>query len=482
VGVYNFFRMIKITMIKKNLWIGFSLLVGCVQGQENWSLQKCIQTSWANNIAIQQAELGYSQSILTAKQAQYSIYPTLNATVQEGFNAGRSIDLTSYQFVNQFMHSTALSVGGNWLVYNGGQIKNSIAQTKLSKEASYQEVEQSKNTLGLSIAQSYLTVLLSEEQVLVLGAQLKATQKQLDRIMKLINAGTLAENSKYDLEAQIARDEQNIVNAENAVLSAYLGLKTLMNYNLAADIRVEKIDLEALPAYENISSKQIYEEALQRQPNYKAAQYRQQAAATGVLVAKGGLKPSISLYLNVATNYSSTGQRFTGDTITVFQNLNGNINGSPFQLSIPQNIGTRENSPYFYQLGTNFRQSFGVNVNMPIFNGYQTRIRIQQAELSVKSAQLSINQIQNQLQNDINQSVINLQSAQRRLAASEKTLKSTEIALENSTKRYELGLINSFELVSVQNSLVAAKSNVLQARYDLLFRTKILDFYRGIAL
>ncbi len=452
--------------------------------QEPWDLQKCIQTGCENSLAIQQANLNLSQSNLSARQAQYSLYPTLNATVQEGFNAGRSIDLTSYQFVNQFMHSTAISLGGNMILYNGGQLKNTIAQTKLNQQASSQDLEQAKNTLGLSIAQAYLTVLLAEENLDVLKAQLKATQNQLDRINRLISAGALPENNKYDLEAQIARDEQNIVNAENNVTAAYLSLQTLMNYNVNANelIRIAKIDWANLPVYEPVSSSQVYKEAIERQPNYQAAQLRQQAAATSVMIAKGALLPTVSLYLNVATNYASTGQRFTGDTSTVFQNFNGSINGSPFQLSIPQTIATRELSPYFYQIGNNFRQSFGVNVNIPLFNGYQSRIRIQQAELSVKSAQLSINQIQNQLQNDINQAVNNLQAAQKRLAAAERTLKSTNAALQNSNKRYELGLINSFELLSVQNSLVAAQSNLLQARYDLLFRTKIVDFYRGIAL
>jgi len=471
-------------MIKIPFLVVFCCTTTALIAQETWDLQQCIQTGWKNSLAIQQAELNLSQSNLSVRQAQYSIYPTLNASVQEGFNAGRSIDLTSYQFVNQFMHSTAVSLGGNMILYNGGQIKNTIAQTKLNQQASSQDVEQAKNTLGLSIAQAYLTVLLAEENLMVLQEQLKATQAQLDRINKLIAAGTLPENNKFDLEAQIARDEQNIVNAENNIMAAYLSLKTLMNYNVNSNepMRVAKIDWENLPAYENVSSQQVYREAIERQPNYKAAQLRQQAAATSVMIARGALKPSVSLYLNVATNYSSTGQRFTGDTVTVFQNLNGTINGSPFQLSIPQNVPIREQSPYFYQLGTNFRQSFGVNVNIPIFNGYQSRIRIQQAEISVKSAQLSINQIQNQLQNDINQAINNLQAAQKRLAAAERTVKSTQNALQNSTKRYELGLINSFELVSVQNSLVAAQSNLLQARYDLLFRTKIVDFYRGIAL
>ncbi len=471
-------------MKKISYLAAFFCMTTTLAAQEVWDLQKCIQIGWKNSLAIQQTELNLFQSDLSVKQAKYSIYPTLNASVQEGFNAGRSIDLTSYQFVNQFMHSTALSLGGNMILYNGGQIKNSIAQSKLNQQASAQDVEQAKNNLGLSIAQAYLTVLLAEENLLVLQEQLKATQAQLDRINKLIAAGSLPENNKYDLEAQIARDEQNIVNAENNIAIAYLSLKTLMNYNVNSNepMRVAKIDLEAELDYENISSQQVYKEALERQANYKAAQLRQQAAVASVMIARGALKPSVSLYLNVATNYSSTGQRFTGDTITVFQNFNGNINGAPFQLSIPQTVPSREQSPYFYQLGTNIRQSFGVNVNIPIFNGYQSRIRIQQAELTVKSAQLSINQIQNQLQNDINQAVMNLQAAQKRLAAAERTLKTTQNALQNSNKRYELGLINSFELVSVQNSLVAAQSNVLQARYDLLFRNKIVDFYRGIAL
>jgi outer membrane protein len=460
--------------------VGLLLWSASAKAQERLSLQACIEYSWKNSLRVQQAQLSVQQTQLQEKQAYWARYPSASANVQHGFNLGRSIDLTSYQFVNQLMQSTSISVGVNVPIYNGLQLRNNLARTRIDVQASEQDVAQAKNDLALSTAQAYLSVLLAEASAEALREQIKITQAQYERAEKLIKAGTLPDNARFDLEAQIARDEQNIVIAENNIALAYLNLKVLINYSPAKDIQIESVNpAELIIAAEAVNAESVYDEAQKRMPNLLAARLRESSALMNVKVAEGSLLPSVSAYFNIATNYSSTGTYFTGDTTYVVQNLTGELNGAPFVLAIPQAIPERANSPFFRQLGENTRQGMGISAQIPIFNGFQSRIRIQQAQLSVKIAQLSTSQLQVQLQSDIQRAVLDVKGSQKRLAAAEKSLKATENAVANTQKRFDLGVVNAFEYTSALNTLTSAKSNLLQAQYDYLFKLKILDFYQG---
>lgn len=461
------------------LWLLFGAATG-LSAQEQMGLEQCVDYAWKRSLRVQQAEIQVQQAQLQERQAHWARYPTANANVQHGLNLGRSIDLTSYQFVNQLMQATSLSVGVNVPLYNGFQLRNTLARTRVDVQASEQDVAQAKNDLALQTAQAYLSVLLAEESADVLREQIKITQAQQERTEKLIKAGTLADNARYDLEAQLARDEQNIVIAENNIALAYLNLKILMNYPPNQELKVVRVDVGELVKTAMLpTSEAVYEEANRRMPNLAAARLRESSAKLNVKVAEGALLPTVSAFFNLATNYSSTGQYYTGDTTMVMQNLTGELNGAPFVLSIPQAIPEREKSPFFRQMWENTRQSIGVSAQVPIFNGFRSRIQIQQAQLSVKISQLSVAQLQIQLQSDIQRAVLDVKGSEKRLAAAEKSLRATEAAVANTQKRYDLGLINSFEYTSVMNTLVSARSNVIQAQYDYLFKLKILDFYQG---
>jgi outer membrane protein len=459
----------------------FMALLGntALQAQTALDLRGCVEQAWQNNLLIQRSELSLAQAQLNQKQARWAQYPMVSGSLRHGLNVGRSVDLTTYQFVNQAMQSTNISLNASVPIYNGLQLRNNIQLRNVEVAASEKDLEQTKNDLALSVAQAYLSVLLAEENLGILQSQRQVTQAQYEQSLKLIAAGSLPENNRFDLEAQLAQQDQNIVNAENSIQMAYLSLKQLLNMDANKPLKISPINLGELPKLEELNDEEIYTEAAQQMPNLKAAQLRERSAELNVQVAKGALQPSIALFSSLATNYSSVGQRYTGDTITVFQQFSGDLGGTPFTLSIPTRIPGRERNPYFNQLGDNFTQAIGINIQVPIYNGGQARLNIERANLSVRLARINTQQLQVQLKADIQRAVADARAAARRLQAAERSLKSTQIAADNSSKRYSVGTINAFEYNSVQNSLTVAKSNYLQAQYDYVFRLKILDYYRG---
>ena len=451
------------------------------QDGETMDLKQCIDFAWQNNIQVRQAELNVRQAELTKKQAKFAPYPSLNASYRHGGNFGRSIDFTSYQYVTTATHSAQVGLNLNVPIFQGMQLKNRLKQSFTDLQASLKDLEQSKETIGLSIAQGYLSILLAEEQVEVLKEQTKVTEAQLDRTLNLIKAGTLPENSRFDLEAQLARDEQGIVNAENGVEFAYVNLKVLMNMEITKPLKVQKIEFVIPDTQEEWNVEDIYVEASANMPNIIAARMREESAAIGVKIAKGALYPTVSAYGSLTSNFSSAARERTVEQTT--ETIDLDIFGVQVPVGFPS-VRTIEGGiiPFQKQIWENIYTNVGVSVNVPIFNGFQTHIAIERAELGVKIAELNSKQVQVQLKSDIERAILDVKAAQKSLVAAEKSLKATRASVDNTRKRFEIGVINGFELTSVQNMLMSAESTLIQAKYDYIFKLKVLDFYRGVKL
>jgi outer membrane protein len=444
-------------------------------------LKACVEFAIENNLQVQQSVLNIRQSELNKKQAKWAQTPSANASLRHGANFGRSIDFTSYQYVNQATHSSQFSINAGQNVYMGLQMQNRLKQTIIDIESSQKDMEQIRNTVSLNVAQAYLTVLLAEEQVSVLKEQLKVTEAQYDRTLKLITAGTIPENNKYDLEAQIARNEQSIVNAENSVTMSYINLKLLMNMDPSQNLKIKKINFNIPELGNDYDLEKVYAESSTFMPNILSARIKEQSAEIGVKIAKGALEPTISAYGSVFTNFSSAAKErsFQQSTQTFLVDFNGSQVPLSFPTTIPVEGGT---TPYFKQIWNNIYSNVGVSASVPIFNGLQTRIAIERAELAVKIAKLNTVTVTNQLKSDIQRAINDVQAAEKSYIVAEKSLKATRASVDNTRKRFELGVVNGFELVSVQNTLIASESSLIQSKYDLIFKLKVLDFYRGINL
>lgn len=444
-------------MHKQILFLFFLLITISANAQDGdeWSLEKCINYAIQNSLQVQQTTLNQSQAQLTKKQAVWAQAPNVSAGYRNGVNLGNTVNPTNNELITIPNFNSGLSLNVNGIIFQGLQVRNTIKQSKVDLEAAGKDVEQAKNDVALSVAQAYLSILLGEESKGVFAEQAKVTKAQYNQTLKLIEGGVLAENSKYDLEAQMARDEENIVIAQNNINLAYVNLKVLMNVDVAKEIKIQIVgDLEVDETLEESNLDNVYEEAILNQPNILAAKLREKSAQLGVTIAKGALWPTVSYYAGFGSNFSTAFKNpATGDVI-----------------------------PYFSQLGITASGNAGINISVPIFNGLRTRIGIQRAELGVKVAELGTTQLEATLKSNIERALVDVRAAKKRLAVSRKSIVATRLSVENTRKRYDLGVVNSFELTSVQNTLIATESSVLQAKYDYLFKLKILDYYRGRAI
>lgn len=463
-----------------------------VQAQDNelWSLEKCINHALQNNLAVQQAELAIQQADLNKKQAWWAQFPSISASFGQNVNFGLSFNPNN-QLAEGVTTAQSFGLNLNQPIFQGFQIRNTIRQSKVDMEVSMKDSEQAKNDVALQVAQAYLSILLAEENKEVLVEQAKVTKAQYEQTLKLIKAGVTAENSKYDLEAQIARDEENIVKAQNTIDLAYVTLKLAMNIDVSEEMQVEKVgDVETGDAVELATIDEVYKEALNTQPNVIASKLRERSAELGVKIAQGALYPTVSFSGRLGTSYNSSfklpsstdiitvpGEIYTGSVDATGQNVT--VQAPDRQFSNPYAavpVG------YFEQLAAFTGGNIGIGINVPIFNQNRTRLNIQRAKLGIKSAKLATKQVETTLKSNIQRALTDVKAASNRLKAAEKTVTATRMSVQNTRKRYELGVVNSFELTSVQNTLIASESNLLQAKYDYRFKLAILDYYRGLPI
>lgn len=474
-------------MYQKLIILGIVLSAYSVSAQEVWSLEKCISTAQENNRTIKQSQISVKNAQLINKQDKYAVYPTVSASSNLGFNFGRSVNPATYQFENISTRYNGINMSAGVMLYNGGRIQNQIKQSSMDIQAAQADLEQVAQNVSLQVAQAYLQILLNEEQLTNAKKRSQTTLSQLDRIEKQIKAGAAAQNARYDLAAQVARDEQTIVTASNSVELSYLNLKNLLELAPDKDMKIEApsvtIPKDVNP--DNYSFRMVYNQALGNQPQIRAGESRIKSAEIGVKIAQAALLPSLSMNANLNSNFSSTIKDFTKamtSTVPITQSGTATINGqtTPVSFTFNQTVVTdAPKKPYFNQIGDNFGQAIGFNLQVPIWDGYQRRTTIERQQLSVDNQTITLDRTKQQLKSDVQNAIASARAARKQYEAAQKTLDAQKAAFDATDKRFQIGAANGFEFAQATLQLDTAERDVVVAKYDYLFRLKIVEFYEG---
>lgn len=453
-------------------------------------LEECISIALSKNPQARQAELQVQTSANNLEQSKWQRWPSLSFNASQGFNFGRTIDPFTNQFVQQRVNSNSYQLGSSVVLFSGFQIENTIKQNNITLKATQKDLESTRNDIMLNVALSYLQVLNNQELIEVARLQLEATKFQLDRTKKLVDAGSLAQANLYDLNAQLANDELAVVNAENNLELARLSLKQYMNLPSSEVVNVKSIPLAdpSLKVYD-ATIQEIYESALDNLPQMQAATLRTQAAAKGVEVAKGLRLPTLSLSGGVNTAFSSAApsERYvsngTGSTTidvpstTRFIELNGVR--TPLIESTTIANGSIQHFGYFDQLNFNRNSAVSLNLRVPIFTNFQNKYRIAGARIQQMNTEYQSETVRLQIRQNVEQAYINMTNAAKRYSATANQVNALQEAFRVAESRFTAGALNSAEFNIAKANLDRARANLVQTKYDYVFRTKILDFYRA---
>jgi len=431
----------------------FAMLFASAQAQEIWSLEKCINYALDNNIKIKQGVITTEYQQNQLKQSKNSRLPNLTGSMSQNLNFGRSLTYdNTYKDINS--SETNFGLGTNLPLFQGFQISNNISKLELDLQASIEDLSKARSDISVNIASTFLEILFAKDLVKVSEDQLTVTNLQIKQINEKVEAGSLARGSLLEIQAQAAGEELNLVNAKNQLQLAKLYLTQLLELPLKDDFDVEVPLLPEISAQASIvSSGEVYKSALLTRPEIKGADLRYQSSQYQSKIAKGTLYPTISLYANI---YDSYNNKYT------------DVNGANISFSD--------------QLRNNQRKGVGAQMNIPIFTRFQNKIQIDNARLQELNYGLELENAKKILRSDIETAQTNAIAALNRYTSNQKAVSSMKEAFRYSEEKFGVGLVNAVEYNTAKTKLAKSESDLLQAKYEFIFRTKILDFYRGLPL
>jgi outer membrane protein len=469
-------------MIRKSILLSIGMLATgfSLAAQQPWSLEDCIQYAMENNIQIKQSVLTteYNENLL--KQSKLGQIPNLEGSGRYTYSWGRALDQTTYQFTNnQQINSISMGLSSYANLFNGLRVRNTILQNKLDLMASYQDVEKVKNDISLNIAGAYLTIMFNQELVTVSQSQLDITGQQVERTRKMVDAGRLARGTFLEIQAQYASEELTLVNAENQLSISLLNLQQILDLPIDTAFSIyipELADPDENPLV--IDAMEVYRTAEQLMPEIKSAMYKLESAEKGLAIAKGGRSPQLTASANYNSGFSDVREKVV-DVGPPQQIPLGETVGGEGVVSYPQELPIYGAYPFFEQIRDNTSAGIGLAISVPIFSGWSVNTTIANARINYERAQLDLQSQKLALYANIQQAYANALAALKKFNSTQKALVSMEESFKYTETKFEVGLVNTVDYNISKNQLIATQSDLLQAKYDFIFKTKILNFYQG---
>ena len=467
----------------------FSVAVfsGLAMAQDKWDLERCIREALDKSLLIRQYELNRQGYDISGKQLRLEHLPNLNANTNLGWTFGRVINPSTNNFETENSLYQSIGVSANLNVFNGFRIRNSIRQNNSFTEAAQEDLAQAKEDLELNVALAYLNVLFAYENVDIAQDRVDLSLQQLDNLDKLIAAGSRPENDRYDIQAQVAADEQSLITAQNNIESSLLALKQQMwmepSYPL--DIDRPTLSFDGLEPLENEPFDTVYHAALLTQPQIHAAELREKANEYGVGIARSEMIPSIGFGANFGTNWSDFDKKVDTYSLLRVQQPGVYINGDPALFEVESEYPTSYSTiPYTDQLNNNIGYGIGISLGVPLFNNNIARANVEKAKINILNSGIETDKLKQTLKTNIQNALSSAKAARKSLDAAEASSLAAKIALDNANRKSELGTINNFEYLSARSRSDSAENSLLIARYDYYFKVKVIEYYlgRGIQL
>lgn len=435
------------------LLLAFLVLSSTVKAQDydvaSLSLQEAVDIAVENNLTLKRSQLNQLNNEAALVEARGQRLPSFSASASGRFNWGRSINPVTNLFEARRIGNINVSANSNVPIFAGNQINNSVQQAKVNVEQGRYNVEATQNDITLNVINLFVNLVFAKEQVSVAESQLETSSTQLARTSSLVAAGSLPLSEKLDMEAQRATSELELINAKNNLRLAKLNLsqQLLIPFSEEFDVSVPELEVDDY-SLDDINANEIYAVASGNMPQVKAAELAIESAEYGVKIAKGAFYPSLGLGGNLFSNY-------------VDQASFGN----------PESFNT--------QISNNLSQALGLNLNIPIFSNFRNKASLQRARVQRSLSEVQSLEVKNQLRQDIETSYTNAFAARQSYQASLTRVASLEEAFRMAQQRFDVGALNSVDFQVAQNNLFSAQADLLNAKYEYIFRVKVLDFYLG---
>jgi len=448
--------------------------------QKQWTLEQCIDYALQHNIEIKQKQLSLEIQQSNVRQSKATMLPSITANGSDVVNWGKSVDRYTNQFADTRTNSVNLYLQGNVTLFNGFQLLNSVKRNISDLKMQEYELDVTKDLKALSVTTAFLQIVFDKENIINKQNQVDLSQEQTERTQKLVDAGSQAKGDLYNIKSQLASDQAQLINAENQLVLSRLKLKQLMD--LPGDTAFE-IAIPIIELTENFGGLQdpykVYDYALQNRPEIKGAEMRVQTSEKSLSVAKGGISPSLSFSASLGSGFSGANQILDGNPIFNGYNPNGDITSAGDQVLSPNFTYNYITKTWDDQIVDNRNYSIGFHLVIPIFNGLRTYTNVSQSKIAVQQAELQLEQTKRNMRQTIEQSYADARSSFKQYESAKIQVEALKEAFNYSEEKFNAGMIDAFEYNSAKIKLDIAMSQLLTAKYNYVFKVKVLDFYSG---
>ncbi len=425
--------------------------------QELWSLEDCINYAYEHNLQVKQSYLDVESAQDDLLQKKLSLFPSLNASASHNTGWGRSVDMATYRYTDKTTRQMYFSVNSDLTLFNGLQKVNDVRRQQFEYLAKKYNSDKIKNDISLNVAAAYLQILFNIELVNNAQRQVQITREQIERTKKQVEAGTLAKGNLLEIEAQGANEEVNLVTAKNRLTLSYLDLMQLLDLKADSTFDIEKPDLQITAKPELLPVTYIYNTALGIMPEIKSAEYSLKSAERSLALAQGQRSPRLSVTGSYGNNYSDQIKK-------------------SFDPTSPDFNVTK---PFWDQIADNRNFTMAFRLSIPVFNGFQVSNYIKKSKIYKESANLTLEVEKNKLRKSIEKAYTDALAAYKTYEARKRSVDSYREAFKYASEKFNVGMVSATDFNVAKIQLSNAESDLAAAKFDYIFKTKILDFYLG---
>ncbi len=431
--------------------------------QKIWSLEDCIKYAIDNNLQIKQQDIQTKFQKNTLELSKYKLLPTVNGSASHNYTFGRALDQTTYQYTNhQQVQSNNFYVGGSLNLFSGLQNYNTIKKNEFLVLAGEQDLQNIKDNIALTIALDYLQILLNKELVLATDNQLQITKQQIEKTRKLVDAGSVAKGNLLQIEAQASQEEVQYITVKNQLDISYLNISQMLELKTPEGFEIVTpqiaVDTNGVVTG-NID--EIFAAAQNIRPEIKSSELNLTASEYDMKIATGGRYPRLSMSHSFSTGYSDIRKKPIGI------DASGPIYGK---------------YPFSEQVNDNISYGIGFTLNIPILNGWMVNKNIVNSKLTVESNKYALEGVKKQLYKNIQQAYTDALASLKKYNASTKAVSSSQESFRYIEQKLKEGMVTSVDYNAEKTKLLKAQSDMAQAKYEYVFKTKVLDFYKGLPL
>ena len=421
-------------------------LAGSIRAQQGWTLDRCIDYALENNIQIRQSDIAAQTRDVDLNTARSNRLPGVSASASQSWSFGRSLTIDN-TYANTNTASTSFSIGADMTLFAGGRVSGNIQNARLGLDAAMADLERIKDDVRVQVAQAFIQIVYNRSILDVAQGQVTIDSMQVERLTALATIGKASSAEVASQRATLAQSQLSVTQAQNNLNMSILTLTQLLELPSPEGFDVIQPDADAIEFSIPDSPEQIYAQALDIKPAVKSEEIRLQQAANSIDIAKGGYYPTLSLSAGAGTGYYTSSNR-TSD-----------------------NFGS--------QMKNNFGPHVGLNLSIPIFSRNNNRNSVRSAQLNMMNQEIQLDNVKKQLYKEIQQAYYNTVSSKSRYESSQEVQTSAQESFELMQAKYEGGKASITEFNESKNRLVTAQADVIKYRYEYLFNTALLEFYRN---